>query len=200
MIYRDIITKINLYMTTTILETSFPGEAFKIVPGYENYAVSNYGRIMRMTYGPQTEPGRIKKPQVNSKNGYCHVKMTGSEGKKSMLLHRLVAKAFIPNPNGYREIDHIDRNKENNHVDNLRWCTRRENLTNMVHKQVKNIWAFPPDGSEPIFFLTIRDAAEYIRLTTGMVYFPQGIANVLNRSHIYPAYKGWRFKHSGSSD
>lgn len=180
-------------------------EQFTPIDGFENYAISTHGRIQRIAPGIMAKVGTFKKPQVNKKTGYTHVKVTGSLGKRSMAIHRLVATAFIPNPNGYKEIDHIDRDKQNNHIDNLRWCTRRENLSNMgERKGIKPILAFPPDGSEQIEFETARDAAKYIARLTGLIYFPQGIANVLSKSH-YSHYKGWKFRYkdgdsSGSSD
>lgn len=53
-------------------------------------------------------------------------------------VHRLVAETFIPNPNNYSEIDHIDRNKSNNHVSNLRWCSREENMAYAKCAELKN--------------------------------------------------------------
>lgn len=169
-------------------------EEFAVIDGFENYAVSTYGRIMRVTPGPQTNPGDFKAIQVNKKTGYTHVKVSGSLGRRSMAVHRLVAETFLPNENNYREIDHIDRDKTNNHVDNLRWCTRRENLTNMAPlRSLKPVLAYPPDGGQPLYFLCIRDAAKYIAELTGLVYFPQGISNVLTNPQ-YTHYKGWKFK------
>lgn len=169
-------------------------EQFTIIDGFENYAVSTHGRIQRLTNGPHTKPGTFKKPQINKKTGYNHVKVSGSLGKRTMSLHKLVATHFIPNPNGYKEVDHIDRDKTNNRVDNLRWCTRRENLSNMDPlRSLKPILAFPPDGGTPLFFPCVRDAAKEIARLTGLVYFPQGISNVLTNPQ-YTHYKGWRFE------
>lgn len=47
--------------------------------------------------------------------------------QKKISIHRLVAETFIPNPNNYKTVDHIDQNKYNNRVENLRWCTLKEN-------------------------------------------------------------------------
>ena len=75
--------------------------------------VSNFGRIR--------DNGILREPKVKE-NRYIKV---GSER-----LHRVVAKLFIPNPENKPFIDHIDRNKHNNRVDNLRWCTPKENANN----------------------------------------------------------------------
>lgn len=177
-------------------------EQFKIICGFENYAISTHGRIQRVTPSPNATVGTFKNPQVNKKTGYTHVKVTGSLGKRSMAIHRLVATHFIPNPNEYKEVDHIDRDKTNNRADNLRWVTRHENLANQEEKKsLKPIWAFPPDGSDPILFPCLRDAAKGIAELTGLVYFPQGISNVLNTPG-YTHYKGWKFvlENSGSSE
>lgn len=169
-------------------------EEFKAIEGFENYGVSNYGRVMRLTPAYNTSPGQIKTPQRNKKTGYCHVKVSGSLGKRSMSLHRLVAEAFLPNPNGYKEIDHIDRDKTNNHIDNLRWCTRGENLENMEPpRTIKPVWAFPPDGSDPIFYPSMHEAARGITKLTGITFLAQGISNVIIKPG-YTHYKGWKFK------
>jgi hypothetical protein len=60
--------------------------------------------------------------------------------RKSELIHRLVGLHFIDNPNGYTEIDHIDRCKENNRADNLRWCTRSDNNKNKSHYTHSKEW------------------------------------------------------------
>lgn len=170
-------------------------EEFRIIQGFEKYSVSNQGRIRREIPGANAKVGTIKNAQVNKKTGYTHCKVSGSEGKRSMSLHRLVAEAFIPNPDGLREIDHIDRDKTNNHVENLRWSTRRENMRNIEGKKaICPIRCFPPDGGEPLEFECLRDAAVYIAQLTGDQFWPQGISNVLNKPDKYKTYKGWGFE------
>lgn len=66
----------------------------------------------------------------NQKNtaGYSQVSFSFNGKVLNKRVHRLVAEAFIPNPNNYLEINHIDGNKENNSIGNLEWCTRSENI------------------------------------------------------------------------
>jgi hypothetical protein len=100
-------------------------EEYKIIKDYEGYAVSNFGNVKYNT------SGRIINQHIN-KNGYCQVSLTNDDNKsKNFKIHRLVGLAFIPNPENKPCIDHIDNNKLNNNVDNLRWATFTENNQNM---------------------------------------------------------------------
>ena len=92
------------------------GERWKKVD--ETYSVSSAGRVRN----DQTKV--IRRTNVN-KFGYERVTLTGN---KSHLIHRLVAEAFIPNPEKLPEVNHKDGVKTNNHVDNLEWCTEEYNL------------------------------------------------------------------------
>ena len=121
-------------------------EQWKQINGYPNYQISNLGRIKRIEhYTEKPHPRnknmkvkcyyteRIKKCSIGGGKAKCYylVCLTNSNGKqKRFSLHRLVAEAFVPNPNNYNEIDHIDRNPENNRADNLRWVTHVENMKN----------------------------------------------------------------------
>ena len=96
-------------------------EIWKDIKGYEGlYQVSNFGRIANKKY-------KIKTNELY-KNGYLYVDLYKYNKRKRMLVHRLVAKAFISNPNNLPQVNHIDGNKENNNVENLEWCTCSYNL------------------------------------------------------------------------
>lgn len=90
---------------------------------YSGYFISNYGRL-------RGRSGRIIKSYLNKRAGYYMICIhpNGRNGKsKCLKIHRLVAEAYVLNPNNYLEVNHIDGNKLNNKADNLEWCTPSEN-------------------------------------------------------------------------
>lgn len=106
-------------------------EEWKDIEGYEElYQVSNLGRVRSLGNGSSNvSKERIMKP-YKEKKGYLRVRLCKNGKYKHFLIHRLVANAFIPNPNNKPFIDHIDTNPSNNKVDNLRWVTNKENCNN----------------------------------------------------------------------
>ena len=72
---------------------------------------------------------RFLKPRPNT-CGYLYVSLCNEDGVKPHLIHRLVAIAFIQNPYNYNEVDHIDRDKSNNNLSNLRWLSHIDNMQN----------------------------------------------------------------------
>lgn len=113
-------------------------EEWRDVVGYEGlYQVSNIGRVKRLK-GYGCKLSRILKPCKNH-FGYIDVSLCkdGKEQKKKV--HRLVAAAFIQNPDNKPEIDHIDGTRDNNRADNLRWVTHKENLNFQVYKRHRSI-------------------------------------------------------------
>lgn len=101
-------------------------EIWKPVPDYPAYEVSNFGRVKSFKQGKQ----RILKPIL--KYGYFYVMLYKVNKSKQISVHRLVAQLFIPNLDNKPEINHIDGNKQNNHVSNLEWCTSSENERHAV--------------------------------------------------------------------
>ena len=119
------------------------GEEWRDVVGWEDfYMVSSFGRVIskaktvRCGNGTRTLAPKIKKVKIRN-NGYCEVGLTNLDNRKFAFVHRLVAEAFIPNPENKPMIDHLDRNRQNNHVTNIRWCTMSENMLNPLTRNFR---------------------------------------------------------------
>lgn len=115
-------------------------EIWKNIKEYPNYKVSSLGKIKRIkTYVPgkngseRTLPEMIKAVKPNKK-GYLMAKLTNKHGNKNVSVHRIVATAFIKNSSNLPEINHKNCIKSDNRVDNLEWCTTKQN----VHHAMKN--------------------------------------------------------------
>lgn len=103
-------------------------EIWKPVKGFEGlYEVSNYGRVISHHKYAGVE-NRVMKFKED-KNGYLKVKLCDNGKHKQLFAHRIVAEAFIDNPNNYPMINHKDENKKNNFVENLEWCDSQYNNT-----------------------------------------------------------------------
>lgn len=101
----------------------FIGEKWVEIKGFDGYYVSCFGRI----WSRNSNKPRFLSVHADS-CGYFHVTLYKNKKRYSRLVHRLVAEAYIDNPNGYKEVNHIDENKGNNRADNLEWCTRKYNI------------------------------------------------------------------------
>ena len=129
-------------------------EIWRDISGYENlYMVSSYGRIKSLGNGcSNASKERILKQSTNTK-GYLHVHLCKNGKDKNFRVHRLVAEAFIPNPNNLPEVNHKDENKQNNFVyinedgtvdlekSNIEWCdhTYNVNYGSRTEKTIKKL-------------------------------------------------------------
>lgn len=111
-------------------------EHWRNIPGYEGiYLISDLGNVKRL---PIILHGRFYKEKLltichNTGTGYDFVCLRKNDSDKNFSVHRLVAQVFIPNPNNYSDVNHIDGNKQNNSVENLEWCTRSQNLKHALN-------------------------------------------------------------------
>ena len=104
-------------------------EIWKPIKDFEGYyEVSNIGRVRSLNY-KRTGKGKILK-NIEDYKGYLEVGLTKNGKRKQFKIHRLVAEAFIPNPENKPCIDHINTVKSDNRVENLRWVTYKENSNN----------------------------------------------------------------------
>ncbi len=119
-------------------------EIYTKINGYDNYAISNFGNVLNIT------TQKFLKPLIHNK-GYYYVCLWKNSVRKNYTIHRLLGIYFIDNPNNLPCIDHIDGNRTNNSISNLRWASYQTNNRNStkryncssIHKGVvfnKNKW------------------------------------------------------------
>ena len=116
-------------------------EEWKDIKGYEGlYQVSNEGRVKRLAGSPKCKVDRILKNSVSS-NGYLFITLYKNGESKIYRIHRLVMENFSPLENMKElEVNHLDEDITNNNLNNLQWCTRKENINygNRAKKYIQN--------------------------------------------------------------
>lgn len=113
-------------------------ELWKDIEGYEGYSVSNQGRVKSKKRNILYKNGtvkRLKETILKAGKGkfYLHVVLHSKKKRKTILIHRLVAKAFAPNYFNKKCVNHIDGDKHNNSSNNLEWVSYRENELHSIH-------------------------------------------------------------------
>lgn len=139
-------------------------EEWRPVVGYEGlYEVSNTGKVNSLNYHRE----KIKKPLIiHDSNGYKFVFLYKNGSPKRGLIHRLVAMAFIPNPDKLPIINHKDENPSNNCVENLEWCTAKYNVIygtcrkRASLKKSKKVIQFTSDGEMVAQYSSFKEAQE----------------------------------------
>ena len=151
-------------------------EQWKPVVGYEGlYEVSSYGRILRcakITFR-NNKPMNLRKKfltPVKNEKGYLQVTLVKDSKRTTIKVHRLVALAFIENPENKPEVNHINENKEDNRAINLEWVTRTENMTrgtvqkriskNSLNKGVVGVKAIHLTTGEELYFSSLKEAEQ----------------------------------------
>lgn len=117
-------------------------EIWRKVKGYEELLiVSNIGNVKRLGWTNKAGNYVLEKDKAISTHhtGYRYIVINFEGKQKFLLVHRLVAEAFIPNPDNLSEVNHQDLNKSNNSINNLEWCSRQENVDHAVAKGARKV-------------------------------------------------------------
>lgn len=135
-------------------------EQWRDISGYEGlYQVSNQGRIKalaKVDSGGKYWPEKIVKP-IRQHSGYLHVGLWWGGKCKQSRIHRLVAQAFLPNPENKTHVNHLNEKKDDNRVENLQWATPKENtnygacIEKRARKKSKKVKRIAADGTEKIY-------------------------------------------------
>lgn len=167
-------------------------EIWKEIENYPNYQISNLGRVKSFWYGKE----KILK-NCKDRGGYLQVLLC-KEGKiKHYLIHRLVAQAFIPNPNNLPQVNHKDENPKNNCVENLEWCDSSYNVNfgtrneRMTQRKQKPILQFTKQGE----FVKKWDSATQVERVLG---FKQSNISICCKGKYKFMYDfKWRYYYKG---
>lgn len=169
-------------------------EVWKDVVGYEGlYMVSNLGQVKRLGGTPRCIEDRIRKLSVNKRGYNVCVLSRNADDHKCAFVHRLVAEAFIPNPQNLPYINHKDEIKTNNVVDNLEWCTMAYNDNygtrneRVRDKNSKPVGRYSLDGELLSVYKSAREAQDIDGFNCGGIY-----NCIAGRTHTSGKYL-WRY-------
>lgn len=131
-----------------------------------NYSISSTGKLKNDT------TGRLLKENLH--NGYSHYTISINKKPKKLRTHRLVATAFIPNPENKPYVNHIDGNRQNNNIENLEWCTPSENTLHAVKigaitGNKKAVIQYSMDGKKMMVYPSIAEAAKQLQLSANKI-------------------------------
>ena len=184
------------------------GEEWRDIAGFEDlYQVSDKGRVRsktrRVRFGNRwrVAEGRILKQSTDAYGYNIVILSNGAKCRKTSKVHRLVAQAFIPNPENLDVVDHIDCNKQNNDVSNLRWCTSAQNTryayeNGLIHQTEESIRKLVERSSKPVvrddgeIYPSVRAAARANGVTDNAIH------HVLHERKYHRVCKGHTFSYA----
>lgn len=175
--------------------TTAANEVWRPIAGYEGlYEVSSLGQVRSLdriineifkgTPYTRNIKGRVLR-QRKIYRGYCAITLKN----KSLFIHRIVAEAFVPNPDNLPEINHKDENKLNNRADNLEWCDRLYNVNygTGIQRREKTIEQLTLDGQHVAYYTSIKNAER--QLGFNQSYITKACRGKRNTAYGYQ----WRY-------
>lgn len=172
-------------------------EVWKPIKDYEGlYEVSNLGGVKSLYYWNghcYSKREKILKLITNNR-GYLRAHLIKNKKGKFIFVHKLVAEAFVPNFNNYKEINHLDENKQNNHFSNIEWCDRKHNVNygnrnkNVAKKLFKPVIQYDLQGNFIKRYESVSQAAKELNT------FNQCISKVCRKEGKTSCGYIWRYE------
>lgn len=173
-------------------------EIWKDIPNYEGlFQVSNKGRVksVKRKCLIRTVPEKIRTLSLD-KYGYYHLALSKNNKRKNFFVHRLVAMAFLSNPNNYKTVNHIDGNKKNCFLENLEWASISQNTKHAYKIGVKKpsggavkykpVAQYKKDGTLVAIYKSIKEAFVKTKINN--------ISACLNKNNKYKTSGGYIWK------
>lgn len=148
-------------------------ERWKSIPNYEGrYEISNLGEVASLCFAR----GKRRRILAQSTNtwGYRQVTLSKNKVKKNVTVHKLVAEAFLENPDNLPQVNHVDEDKTNNCVNNLEWCSSKHNVNHGTRTiraseaMKRRLIATLPDGSEE-YYNSFQDACKALNISRSTI-------------------------------
>ena len=152
------------------------------VADYPNYLVTSSGGVFNLS------GHRIACP--NDKKGYPRVYLRRNGVAKQHRIHRLVARAFIPNPENKAQVNHKDGDKTNNHISNLEWCTQSENMRHSYKSLGHRVMVGEKNGKAKLSDKDVKDMKS--KHSQGLTYRELASTYGVSYNHVYEIIRGNR--------
>ena len=176
-------------------------EIWKDIAGYEGkYQVSNLGRVRSLDRMVRRKNGYILRCKgqliepTNHKSGYIYIGLTKDGKKNTLKLHRIVATAFIPNPDNLPHVNHKDENPKNNRADNLEWCNAEYNNSYGNHiercKRHRAVEQYTLDWKLVTTYPSIIEASKAVGISRAL------IGNVCSKRLHQKSAGGYRWRYA----
>lgn len=153
------------------------------------YKISSFGRVISLPRNGTKKDTYFIKPSID-RYGYIRYSLSKNNKQYHRQAHRLVAEAFIPNPNNKPQVNHIDGKKHNNRVDNLEWNTASENISHRVYK----LNGFSVKPKRKIYCLETKEVFPSIRAASRWLQYPHSDI-VIHLQGKSKHCKGFHFKY-----
>ena len=162
-------------------------EIWKVIKEFPNYMVSNMGNVYSIKHK------KVMSPRDNS-CGYLTLSLCKDSKKHTKYVHRLVAETFLPNPENKKTIDHINCERHDNRLENLRWATQEENCNNPKTIEKYKQWVGGNNGNSKSVLQFTKDG-DFIRKWDCITDVKKELG--ICGSHIGKCCKGERYKSAG---